>query len=128
MAAALLVGSGQVQKSLNFDRDRLGLTHAATLENAPPMLAFTTVALGGFRGLISNFLWIRSNDLQLDDKFFEAVQLADWITDAGAAFRAGLDFRGVEHGLQHLRQVQGERPRRLFRPLALAGAGRRVAA
>ena len=45
------------------------------------MLAFTTVALGGFRGLISNFLWIRSNDLQLDDKFFEAAQLADWITD-----------------------------------------------
>ena len=45
------------------------------------MLAFTTVALGGFRGLISNYLWIRSNDLQLDDKYFEAAQLADWITD-----------------------------------------------
>ena len=81
LAAVLLFTAGQVQKSLNLDRDRLGLTHAATLENAPPMLAFTTVALGGFRGLISNFLWIRSNDLQLDDKFFEAVQLADWITD-----------------------------------------------
>ena len=45
------------------------------------MLAFTTVALGGFRGLISNLLWIRANDLQIDDKFFEAAQLADWITD-----------------------------------------------
>ena len=39
------------------------------------------MALGGFRGLISNFLWIRANDLQQDDKFFEAAQLADWITD-----------------------------------------------
>jgi hypothetical protein len=81
LAAALLFGSSRVQKSLNRDRDRLGLTHAATLENAPPMLAFTTVALGGFRGLISNYLWIRSNDLQLDGKYFEAAQLADWITD-----------------------------------------------
>src|ERR1019366_1444161 len=81
LAAALLFGSGQVQKSLNRDRDALGLTHMAVLENAPPMLVFTTVALGGFRGLISNFLWIRSNDLQQDDKFFEAAQLANWITD-----------------------------------------------
>jgi hypothetical protein len=81
LAVALLFGSGRVQKSMNGDRARLGLTHAATLENAPPMLAFTTVALGGFRGLISNYLWIRSNNLQVDDKYFEAAQLANWITD-----------------------------------------------
>jgi hypothetical protein len=81
LAAALLFGSSQVQKSLNRDREQLGLTRTDALDNAPPMLAFTTVALGGFRGLISNFLWIRANDLQLDDKFFEAAQLANWITD-----------------------------------------------
>ena len=80
LAAALLFGAGRTQQSLNRDRDALGLPRAAVLENAPPMLAFTTVALGGFRGLISNFLWIRANDLQQDDKFFEAAQLADWIT------------------------------------------------
>ena len=44
------------------------------------MLAFTTVALGGFRGLISNILWIRASDLQDEDKYFEMAQLADWIT------------------------------------------------
>ena len=86
LAAGLLAGSGQLQKSLNHDRDTLGLTHAAVLENAPPMLAFTTVALGGFRGLISNFLWMRANDLQQDDKFFEAAQLADWITKLEPTF------------------------------------------
>jgi hypothetical protein len=80
LAAALLFGSSQVQKSLNRDREQLGLTRTDTLDNAPPVLAFTTVALGGFRGLISNYLWIRANDLQLDDKYFEAAQLADWIT------------------------------------------------
>ncbi len=81
LALVLLFGSGRMQKSLNRDRDQLGLVRASALQNAPPMLAFTTVALGGFRGLISNVLWMRANDLQQDDKFFEAAQLADWITD-----------------------------------------------
>jgi hypothetical protein len=80
LAAALLLGVYQVQQSLNRDRDRLELTRVQPLENAPPVLAFTTVALGGFRGLISNALWIRANDLQEEDKFFEMAQLADWIT------------------------------------------------
>src|SRR5512137_2362178 len=80
LAAILLAGVAQVQKSLNRDRAQLGLTRRAPLENAPPVLAFTTVALGGFRGLISNALWIRANDLQDQDKFFEMAQLADWIT------------------------------------------------
>ena len=70
-----------MQKSLNRDRVQLGLTIGSPLQDAPPLLAFTTVALGGFRGLISNLLWIRANDLQMDDKYFEAAQLADWITD-----------------------------------------------
>jgi hypothetical protein len=80
LAAALLFGSSRIQNVLNRDRDTLGLTRVQPLDNAPPVLAFTTVALGGFRGLISNMLWIRANDLQEEDKFFEMAQLADWIT------------------------------------------------
>lgn len=80
VAAALLAGGGVMQRAMNRDREALGLTRIEPLENAPPVLAFTTVALGGFRGLISNALWIRANDLQLEDKFFEMSQLADWIT------------------------------------------------
>ncbi|HSY19165.1 MAG TPA: hypothetical protein VK815_12560 [Candidatus Acidoferrales bacterium] len=94
LAAVLVFSSGQIQKSLNVDRDRLGLTHAAVLENAPPLLAFTTVALGGFRGLISNFLWMRASDLQQDDKFFEASQLATWITDLEPHFSQVWVFQG----------------------------------
>ena len=80
LAGALLFGASRVQNSLNRDRERLGLTRVQPLDNAPPVLAFTTVALGGFRGLIANALWIRANDLQTEDKFFEMAQLADWIT------------------------------------------------
>ena len=57
LIGVLLAGVGWLQQSLNRDRDLLGLTRAEPLENAPPVLAFTTVALGGFRGLISNALW-----------------------------------------------------------------------
>ncbi len=80
LAGVLLATASQVQRVLNRDRERLGLTRVTPLDNAPPVLAFTTVALGGFRGLISNALWMRANDLQDEDKFFEMAQLADWIT------------------------------------------------
>src|ERR1700728_2505905 len=72
--------SSQMQNWLNKDREELGLPRLPPLKNAPPLLAFTTVALGGFRGLIANALWMRANDLQQDDKVYEMVQLADWIT------------------------------------------------
>jgi hypothetical protein len=123
LAGVLLFGSGQMQKVLNRDRERLGLTRMDALDDAPPVLAFTTVALGGFRGLISNFLWIRANDLQQDDKFFEAAQLATWITDLephftqvwlfqawNMAYNISVKFkdfpdrwRWVEHGIELLR-------------------------
>src|SRR5689334_20020814 len=80
LTVVLLVGATVMQRALNRDREALGLTRVTPLENAPPVLAFTTVALGGFRGLIANALWIRATELQEEDKFFEMAQLADWIT------------------------------------------------
>jgi hypothetical protein len=88
LAALMLAASGFVQRQLNEQRadPSVGLTRRAPLENAPPVLAFTTVALGGFRGLIANALWIRANDLQNEGKYFEMVQLADWITKLEPTF------------------------------------------
>ena len=80
LMVALIFVSSRTQMHLNKQRESLGLTRTAVLENAPPMLMFTTVALGGFRGLIANALWIRANDMQESGKYFEMVQLADWIT------------------------------------------------
>src|SRR5207249_1078810 len=77
----LLALSGMMQRRLNHDRIGMGITRGEPLGNtAPPVLVFTTVALGGFRGLIANALWVRAADLQEQDKYFEKVQLADWIT------------------------------------------------
>jgi hypothetical protein len=80
VAAVFLVGVSQAQRRLNEQRARYGLARFTELKGAPPVLQFTTVALGGFRGLIANILWVRATELQDEDKFFEMVQLADWIT------------------------------------------------
>ena len=80
LAAALLTVNGFLQPMMNRQRAALGITRLEPLENAPPMLALTTQVLGGFRGLIANVLWIRTTQLQEDGKYFEMVQLADWIT------------------------------------------------
>jgi hypothetical protein len=80
LAAAFLAGAGLTQRQLNRQRADLGLTRVEPLKNAPPALVFTTVVLGGFRGLIANALWVRAMELQDQDRYFEMVQLADWIT------------------------------------------------
>jgi hypothetical protein len=48
--------------------------------DAPAGVRFVTVALGGFRGILADILWLRASDLQDEGRFFEVAQLADWIT------------------------------------------------
>ncbi len=50
------------------------------LQDAPPLIVFTSVALGGFQGLAADLLWLRVSRLQDQGHYFEIVQLADWIT------------------------------------------------
>jgi hypothetical protein len=94
LALGLVFAAGRMQKNLNRDREALGMTISQPLQDAPPVLALTTQALGGFRGLISNFLWMRANDLQLNDQYFEAAQLADWITDLEPHFTQVWVYQG----------------------------------
>ncbi len=64
------------------------------LENSPPLVGFTTVALGGFRGIIADVLWLRASKLQEEKKYFELVQLADWITKLEPRFALVWAFHG----------------------------------
>ena len=80
LAAVLFYGASRMQATLNVQRGQEGFTTLPVLSNAPPLLTFTTVALGGFRGLIANALWIRASEMQEADRYFEMVQLSDWIT------------------------------------------------
>lgn len=52
----------------------------ANLEQAPAAVTFTSVVLGGFRGILADILWIRASYLQDTGQYVELVQLSDWIT------------------------------------------------
>ena len=56
------------------------LAGGAGAAGAPPMVEFVNVALGGFRGLVADLLWMRVGRLQEERRFVELAQLSDWIT------------------------------------------------
>ena len=78
-ALMLLLGAGAQHSSLIRMRAEHHLDAAAPLENAPPLMVFSTVVLAGFRGLLADVLWLRISYLQDEGRFFELVQLSDWI-------------------------------------------------
>jgi hypothetical protein len=43
-------------------------------------MAITMVMLGGFRGLLADLLWLRATRLQEEGRYFELVQLSDWVS------------------------------------------------
>ena len=81
IAAFLLLSfAGVLNIRLLEQRQERHLTQAPPTQNMPPLVAFTTVALGGFRGILADVLWMRAGTLQDEGRFFELVQLSDWIT------------------------------------------------
>ncbi|MGA2914481.1 MAG: hypothetical protein ABSE89_00430 [Sedimentisphaerales bacterium] len=79
-AAGLAFWGSRRLDNINAQRSEMKLIMNQPLENAPPSLAFATVALGAFRGLIVDILWLRADQLKEEGKFFDAKQLAEWIT------------------------------------------------
>ncbi|MFA6814683.1 MAG: hypothetical protein WCS73_00095 [Lentisphaeria bacterium] len=88
----LLCVLSMVQNRMNAVRADYHLTDVAPLENAPPLVAFTSVALGGFRGLIADWLWLRSTRMKDEGKYFEMVQLAKWIVKLQPRFTDSAAF------------------------------------
>ena len=78
-SALALTIAGALNIRLLQMRSAAHLTLAPPTQNMPPAVAFTTVALGGFRGILADVLWMRAGDLQDQGRFFELVQLSDWI-------------------------------------------------
>ncbi len=50
------------------------------LANFPPSLVLGTQMLGSFRGMLVVGLWMRATELQEQGRYYELVQLYDWIT------------------------------------------------
>ncbi len=91
-AAASLFAAGAQLDRINVQREKLKLVSNPALENAPPSLAFATVAMGAFRGLIVDILWMRADKLKEEGQFFDARQVAEWITALQPRFAAVWEF------------------------------------
>ncbi len=61
-------------------------------ERMPPGIAMTTIALGGFRGLIADALFLRLIALQQQGNYYEMTQLASWITRVQPEFTGASTF------------------------------------
>jgi len=80
LAIALLAAAGMQLDYINSERFRMKLIVNEPLENAPPSLAFATIAMGAFRGLVVDILWMRADKLKGEKQFFDSKQIAEWIT------------------------------------------------
>lgn len=93
LGGAFLTGASTRTKPIHAARKKMGLVANTSLDDtAPPSLAFATVAMGAFRGLIVDILWMRADTLKQEGKFFDAKQLAEWITTLQPRFAAVWDF------------------------------------
>jgi hypothetical protein len=92
LAVGLFYACGEQLDYINAQRQEMNLVVNAPLENAPPSLAFATVAMGAFRGLVVDILWMRADKLKEEGQFFDAAQLAEWITTLQPRFASVWEF------------------------------------
>jgi len=93
LAVALIIIAGSRLGYINSQRRQMKLISNKPLENAPPSLAFATVAMGAFRGLVVDVLWMRADHLKEEGQFFDAKQLAEWISILQPRFAQVWEFQ-----------------------------------
>lgn len=85
------------------------------LENAPPSLAFATVAMGAFRGLLVDVLWMRADRLKEQGQFFDAKQLAEWISVLQPRFAQVWEFQAWNMAYNISVAIPAEQPDQRWR-------------
>ncbi len=79
LLGACLLGVSSIQRHMNQLKDTHELMIRARVENLTPTMAFCTGALGGFRGLIADVLFLRLTFLQEKEQYFELNELGHLI-------------------------------------------------
>ena len=93
LLVVMLVVAGMRLDYINSQRVEMKLINNEPIKNAPPSLAFATVAMGAFRGLVVDVLWIRADRMKEQGQFFDAKQLAEWITALQPRFAQVWEFQ-----------------------------------
>jgi len=82
-----LVLAGALARSIGQERqDRDLVVSLADTRGMPPHVALVTAALGTFRGLAVDALWMRADRLQDEGQYYEAQTLSQWITSLQPRF------------------------------------------
>jgi len=92
LTLALLAGAGTQVEPLHREQVRYDLT-ASPVQGVSPTILLATTALGAFRGVLVDLVWIRMSQLQEKGRFFEIAQLADLATKMEPNFVAVWDFQ-----------------------------------
>ena len=89
---ACVAAAGFMTRPINEQRRELDLTISDEVYDLPPEMAITQAALGTFRGVAINVLWQRAESLKNEGKFYEAVELGEWITKLQPKFPKVWEF------------------------------------
>ena len=92
VSAVLILSISLTQRKMDTMIRDNDLFFTGQINNAPPVVAFTTMALGSFRGLVADLLWLRAMSLQEDKNYYEMVQLASWITKLQPRFASATAY------------------------------------
>ena len=88
----LIFLSSSKQLELDKMRNDLGINDTQDIKDKSPSVVFTTVALGSFRGFIANLLFLRSQRMQDERRYYEVHQLAKWIRNLQPKFTGAIAF------------------------------------
>jgi hypothetical protein len=78
---AALAAAGVLARTVGRERQQLNLVVSlAETRGMPPHVALATAALGTFRGIGVDVLWMRAAALQDQGQYYEAQTLSQWIT------------------------------------------------
>lgn len=91
--AGLIFGASRFVPSINEGRRALNMIGADVGQgSAPPEFAFAVQAFGAFRGLLTNIAFIRATEYKEQGRYYDAMQLANWICKLQPRFPSVWEF------------------------------------
>ncbi|MFM9957169.1 MAG: hypothetical protein ACKVZJ_03770 [Phycisphaerales bacterium] len=80
LAAAALLVCGPLSVALTAEAGRAEMVYTDQAQEGDPPEVALGIAMGAFRGLFVNYLWLRATKLKEEGKFYEAIELSQAIT------------------------------------------------
>jgi len=93
-AVASLAGASVLTPSIAAQAGRAQLSYTVEAEEGAPPEVAVGVALGAFKGLFVNVLWLRVQQLKEEGRFFDAIEVASTITTLTPRFPRVWAFHG----------------------------------